>query len=244
MMGQALDTSDGGAPVQHMCCIDPCKRRDYKQLSASLTKRLGNEAWPVGGMWNVETIKEAKRLIWERETVKKWKKRIKEWKEEAQKMWDESRHKSWIANTSRRGTEAGGVVERANGALKTKLAKLAEETGQSWIKVLPLALFEMRVTTHKVQEAQKPLLTECENESIQPGDCVLIRNWDWKKLGPRWKEPHQVLLTITTAVKVEDHPRWIHLTECKCIGQFKDTNGTGNPSWCPGAGLDRLDQRK
>lgn len=42
------------------------------------------------GPWNVDTIKEVEQLIWEKDTGKKWKKRIKEWKEEEQRRWEET----------------------------------------------------------------------------------------------------------------------------------------------------------
>jgi len=43
---------------------------------------------------------------------------------------------------------AAGMVERANGILKDKLTKLTLETGLNWLKVLPLALYHMRITRH------------------------------------------------------------------------------------------------
>lgn len=171
------------------------------------------------------------------------------------------------------------MVERANGALKNKITKLMGELGQTWIKVLPLALFEMRVTPHsvtklspaeiiygkplrtpwgasithegtldlhalndeiityvqrlthilsalhlQVKESQRPLPDADQCEIVQPGDYVLIRNWNRKKLGPRWNGPYQVLLTTPTAVKVENHPRWIHLSDCKKIGHKDGTS--------------------
>ncbi|XP_078090728.1 uncharacterized protein LOC144507477 [Mustelus asterias] len=49
----------------------------------------------------------------------------------------------------------------------------------------------------------------------QTGDFVLIRNWDRPKLGPRWKGPFQVLLQTPTAIKVQGHSRWIHISDVK-----------------------------
>jgi len=40
--------------------------------------------------------------------------------------------------------QAAGMVERTNQTLKTKLAKLQTETGSSWVKMLPLVLYQMR----------------------------------------------------------------------------------------------------
>ncbi|XP_067824723.1 uncharacterized protein [Heptranchias perlo] len=40
--------------------------------------------------------------------------------------------------------QAAGLVERANQTLKNKLAKLKAETGTTWLKLLPIALFQIR----------------------------------------------------------------------------------------------------
>ncbi|XP_038668122.1 uncharacterized protein LOC119973770 [Scyliorhinus canicula] len=42
--------------------------------------------------------------------------------------------------------QVAGIVERANQTLKTKLAKLQAETGATWLKLLPVALFQIRTT--------------------------------------------------------------------------------------------------
>lgn len=104
-MGNSLDKSDGGAPVQIMCYLEPQYNKDYRTLSYRLTKRLGNEAWPVGGTWNVETIKKAEMLIWEKDAGKKWKKRIKEWREEAHRKAEDARSRSWMNNACKKGIE-------------------------------------------------------------------------------------------------------------------------------------------
>ncbi|KAJ8339415.1 hypothetical protein SKAU_G00362010 [Synaphobranchus kaupii] len=43
---------------------------------------------------------------------------------------------------------SGGVVERANGTLKSRLAKVMQETGLNWIQALPTVLAGMRGRTH------------------------------------------------------------------------------------------------
>ncbi|XP_055501356.1 uncharacterized protein LOC129703191 [Leucoraja erinacea] len=41
--------------------------------------------------------------------------------------------------------QAAGMVERLNQTLKTKLAKLVDQSGSTWVKMLPVALFQIRV---------------------------------------------------------------------------------------------------
>ncbi|KAG6932810.1 hypothetical protein G0U57_020528, partial [Chelydra serpentina] len=50
----------------------------------------------------------------------------------------------------------------------------------------------------------------------EPGDWVYVRRHHRKHaLEPRWKGPHQVLLTTQTAVKLSGIAAWIHASQCK-----------------------------
>ncbi|KAF3689806.1 Retrovirus-related Pol polyprotein Reverse transcriptase [Channa argus] len=54
--------------------------------------------------------------------------------------------------------------------------------------------------------------------NLKPGDWVLIkdhRRKHWRQR--RFTGPHQVLLTSSTAVKVEGHATWVHASHCKKI---------------------------
>ncbi|KAG6935246.1 Pr gag-pro-pol, partial [Chelydra serpentina] len=163
--------------------------------------------------------------------------------------------------------QSAGAVERRNGVLKNKLAKICDSTGLSWPVALPLALMDMRSTpsqrhtlspfeivmgrpmramttitpvpdlnlTHsvvlqyckglmqavshfhsqvRVAWPTEPTSDACHN--LEPGDWVYVRHHHRKHaLEPRWKGPHQVLLTTQMAVKLSGIAAWIHVSQCK-----------------------------
>lgn len=45
--------------------------------------------------------------------------------------------------------QSAGLVERTNGTIKQKLKKVMEQTGNNWMKCLPLVMFYMRITPNK-----------------------------------------------------------------------------------------------
>ncbi|CAM4605371.1 unnamed protein product [Caretta caretta] len=159
--------------------------------------------------------------------------------------------------------QSAGAVERQNGVLKNKLAKICDSTGLSW----PVALMDMRSTPsqrHKLSPFEivmgrpmramititpvpdlnlthSALLQYCKGlmqavshfhsqvrvawptestsntcHNLEPGDWVYVRRHHQKRaLEPRWKGPHQVLLTTQTAVKLSGIAAWIHALQCK-----------------------------
>nr|XP_014428535.1 protein NYNRIN-like [Pelodiscus sinensis] len=48
-----------------------------------------------------------------------------------------------------RHPESAGAVERRNGILKNKLAKICEDSGLTWVEALPIALMSMRATPNR-----------------------------------------------------------------------------------------------
>jgi hypothetical protein len=50
---------------------------------------------------------------------------------------------------------------------------------------------------------------------FEVGDAVLVRRHRAGNLEPQWKGPYLVLLTKTTAVKVEVIPAWVHASHIK-----------------------------
>ncbi|XP_073524696.1 uncharacterized protein, partial [Phyllobates terribilis] len=58
---------------------------------------------------------------------------------------------------------------------------------------------------------------DSSSHTLQPGDWVVIKRHVRKSLDPRFDEPFQVLLTTSTAVKLEGKEAWIHASHCKKI---------------------------
>ncbi|KAL6455200.1 hypothetical protein MHYP_G00363520 [Metynnis hypsauchen] len=128
---------------------------------------------------------------------------------------------------------SAGAVERANGTIKSGLAKMTQSTGLAWPKVLPLVLWQMRTKTQTrvgctafeivfgrpppIQvKAVLPSPADCLLHPFQPGDQVLVKDLRRNKWNqPRWRGPFQVLLVTHTAVKIEGRATWVHHTHCK-----------------------------
>lgn len=80
---------------------------------------------------------------------------------------------------------------------------------------MQLRMDSLSVLHSQVRETQRYPDKPPKEGQLQASDYVLIRNWDWKKLGDRWRGPYLVLLTTSTAAKVEGHPRCVHHSDCK-----------------------------
>ncbi|KAM3918957.1 uncharacterized protein RB166_013697 [Leptodactylus fuscus] len=52
---------------------------------------------------------------------------------------------------------------------------------------------------------------------LQPGDWVVIKRHVRRALEPRYDGPFQVLLTTSTAVKLQGRPNWVHASHCKKV---------------------------
>ncbi|KAL6478432.1 hypothetical protein MHYP_G00142670 [Metynnis hypsauchen] len=91
---------------------------------------------------------------------------------------------------------SAGAVERANGTIKSGLAKMTQSTAKV--------------------KAVLPSPADCPLHPFQPGDQVLVKDLRRNKWNqPRWRGPFQVLLVTHTAVKIEGRATWVHHTHCK-----------------------------
>ncbi|XP_053081110.1 protein NYNRIN-like, partial [Acinonyx jubatus] len=92
----------------------------------------------------------------------------------------------------------------------------------------------------RVHEAVWPKLKELYEAELpptphqyHPGDWVLVKRHRQENLEPRWKGPHQIILTTPTAIKVDNLPTWIHHTHVKPVDPLSDLVGRTdkNTTW-------------
>ncbi|KAJ1189209.1 hypothetical protein NDU88_005960 [Pleurodeles waltl] len=75
----------------------------------------------------------------------------------------------------------------------------------------------VRSFSHQVEANTLPLISD-PGHNLQAGDWVVVKKHVRKScLEPCWKEPYQVILTTTTAVKCAGVPNWIHASHTKKV---------------------------
>jgi len=74
----------------------------------------------------------------------------------------------------------------------------------------------------------KPHLTVTSNlPHINPGGRVYLKDWKSNTAGdltPKWKGPYRVILCTPTAVKLEGHSSWTHISRIKPVFPSQETN--------------------
>ncbi|CAM5139825.1 unnamed protein product [Eretmochelys imbricata] len=116
--------------------------------------------------------------------------------------------------------QSAGAVERQNGVLKPMRAMTpVPDLNLTHSVLLQYCKGLMQAVSHFHSQVQATWPTEptsdaCHN--LEPGDWVYVRRHHRKyAVEPRWKGPHQVLLTTQTTVRLSGIAAWIYASQCK-----------------------------